>query len=176
MTRDELLRAFEREEADGAAYWNAFDTAAFFRPIGGGWSPAETVRHLNKSTRPVIKALGMPKLLLRVLFGRARRPSMTFDQLRARYLQLLAEGGQAGRFAPSSQSEPDLDVWRRKIMIDFARLHADLRTAIAQWPDPSLERLQMPHPLLGKLTVREMLMFTLYHQQHHAEVVRRKLR
>jgi hypothetical protein len=25
----------------------------------------------------------------------------------------------------------------------------------------------LPHPLLGKLTIREMLYFTVYHGEHH---------
>jgi hypothetical protein len=33
----------------------------------------------------------------------------------------------------------------------------------------------LPHPLLGKLTVREMLFFTLYHQRHHVAVVERRI-
>ncbi len=29
----------------------------------------------------------------------------------------------------------------------------------------------LPHPLLGKLTIREMLYFTIYHVAHHKELV-----
>jgi DinB superfamily len=176
QTRDEIIAAFAQQESDSAAYWNAFDSAAFFRAIGTSWSPAETVRHLNKSTRPVVKALGTPKIVLRVMFGRARRASMTYDALRATYLQGLADGGQAGRFAPSTQSQEDLEGWRRTIMDDFGRLHRELRTVIARWPESKLDRFQLPHPLLGKLTVREMLFFTLYHHRHHIAVVERRLR
>jgi hypothetical protein len=38
-----------------------------------------------------------------------------------------------------------------------------------------LERIRLPHPLLGRLTTREMLFFTLYHNQHHVEVAKRRL-
>jgi hypothetical protein len=88
---------------------------------------------------------------------------------------LLAEGGKAGRFAPSSQSEEDLAAWRAKIMENFTRANRDLRAAIVRWPERKLDSLQLPHPLLGKLTVREMLLFTLYHQRHHKDVVARNL-
>jgi DinB superfamily len=176
MTRDELVHSFEEQERRSAEYWSAFDVPAFFRPIGSGWSPSETVRHLNKSTCAVVMALGMPKLLLRFRFGRARRPSMSYDELHDRYISKLAEGAKAGRFGPSPRSEADLDAWRREIMSDFAQLHAALLKAIQRWPERALDRLQLPHPLLGKLTVREMLMFTLYHHRHHVEVVQRRLR
>jgi uncharacterized damage-inducible protein DinB len=38
-----------------------------------------------------------------------------------------------------------------------------------------LDRLRLPHPALGKLTVREMLFFTIYHNIHHVENVVRRL-
>ena len=134
------------------------------------------MRHLSKSIRPVVKALAMPRILLRFSFGKARRDSMTYDALRSRYDQALAEGGNAGRFAPSQRSESDLEAWRLAITGEFARTNAELRRNIARWRDRKLDRFQLPHPLLGKLTVREMLFFTLYHQRHHIEVVQRHLR
>ena len=176
QTREEILRAFAQQETDSVAYWDAFDTESFFRKIGSSWSPAETVRHLNKSTRPVVMALGLPKFLLRLRFGKAKRPSVTYDQFCARYDQALAEGCQAGRFAPSAQSQRDPETWRRSIMDDFGQLNRELRKKIERWSEAKLDALQLPHPLLGNLTVREMLFFTLYHQRHHMEVVERRLR
>lgn len=169
-TKADLLRAFVQQEADSLAYWSSFDTETFFRRIGSTWSPAETVRHLSKSTRPIAKALKMPRLLLRLLFGKPRRASMTYDEFTTRYLQALAEGGQAGRFAPSAQSRA-----RDAIMRDFTNINAQLRDAVQRWPEAKLDRFQLPHPLLGKLTVREMLFFTLYHHGHHVAVVKRRL-
>ena len=72
QTREQILLGFAQQEIDSVAYWDAFDLEAFFRNIGSSWSPADTVRHLNKSTRPVVKALSMPKLLLRLKFGKAK--------------------------------------------------------------------------------------------------------
>ena len=175
QTQRELLDAFDRQQSESMEYWTAFDTASFFRQIGASWSPAETVRHLTKSTRPVVKALTTPKLILRFMFGKSRRPSVSFDELRTRYLGLLAAGGKAGRFAPSSHVESDLEAWRRSILETYERVHQDLRKAIGRWSEDSMDKLQLPHPLLGKLTVREMLFFTLYHQRHHIDVVKRHL-
>ena len=46
--------------------------------------------------------------------------------------------------------------------------------ATASLPDTAdLDAVLLPHPLLGKLTVREMLFFTVYHVQHHRALVER---
>lgn len=175
MNQAEIIEALAAQQNANEDYWTAFDTAAFFQPIGSSWSPAETVRHLTKSTRPVVQALNLPKFLLRLRFGRSKRPSVAYEELRARYRGLLDAGGKAGRFAPSSQNESDLPAWRERILATYARVNEELRGAIGKWSEQNLDKLQLPHPLLGNLTVREMLLFTLYHQRHHIEVVRRRL-
>src|SRR5829696_6895559 len=108
MTRDDILHKLDAVERESAAYWGAFDAPAFFAKLGEAWSPAENVRHLVKSIRPVTKALKMPRLVLWWTFGRPRRPSMSYDALVERYQGLLDAGGKAGRFAPSPREEQDL--------------------------------------------------------------------
>jgi len=51
----------------------------------------------------------------------------------------------------------------------------DLLAALRNWQDENLDEYLLPHPLLGKLTIREMLFFTLYHDQHHVNNVRQLL-
>ncbi|HEX6098943.1 MAG TPA: DinB family protein [Thermoanaerobaculia bacterium] len=174
MTRDDILRRLDEVQGESAAYWGAFDAPAFFAKLGEAWSPAENVRHLVKSIRPVTKALGMPRLVLWVMFGRAKRVSVSYDALVERYHGLLEGGAKAGRFAPSAREEHDLEARRTEILGQQAEANRALRAAIARWPERALDRYQLPHPLLGKLTVREMLYFTLYHQLHHIGVVERR--
>jgi hypothetical protein len=38
---------------------------------------------------------------------------------------------------------------------------------INKWKAADMEIYLLPHPLLGKLTIREMLLFTIYHIEHH---------
>jgi hypothetical protein len=33
----------------------------------------------------------------------------------------------------------------------------------------------MPHPLLGKITAREMIYFTVYHSEHHVAATKKRL-
>ena len=36
-------------------------------------------------------------------------------------------------------------------------------------PGGTLDRYRLPHPLIGKLTLRELLLWTLYHNAHHVQ-------
>lgn len=38
-----------------------------------------------------------------------------------------------------------------------------------------LDKYILPHPLLGKLTIREMMYFTIYHVEHHKKLTERGL-
>jgi hypothetical protein len=169
------LRALHEESV---RYWSAMDTATFLAPLGEAWSPAENVRHLTKSVRAVTRGLHVPRLLLLLRFGRGRNgSSRTFVEMRETYRARLALGADAGAYGPGPRRpEPDADAERARIMSHHAQALAGLGAAIERWPEPALDRRRLPHPLLGLITVREMLFFTLYHNRHHLENVRRRYR
>ncbi len=172
-TRSQIVAALESVNAQSTALWESFSDAAFFAaPDDGGWSPAQNVEHLIKSTAPVTRALGMPRLLLRLLFGVAHVPSRSFTEVRAAYRKTLDEGGQAGRFGPRGDATADTDApARRKLLDTWRALIPRLIEAVRGWDEDALDRFRLPHPLLGKLTLREMLYFTLFHLGYHAEKV-----
>jgi hypothetical protein len=61
-------------------------------------------------------------------------------------------------------------------MADHAAAIEALCAAVERWPERALDRYRLPHPLMGKLTVREMLLFTLVHNIHHVRVAERRRR
>lgn len=167
-TKAEIAAELARLHHESTAFWQSFSTEAFFTPLCEAWSPADNVRHLTKSIRPVAKALRLPKLMPLLLFGPARKPSRPFAEIRTTYQQALARGGQAGRFAPSPLSTLlNPEAKRAEIMAHRDQAHAELLGALEGWSERALDRARLPHPLLGKLTVREILFFTLYHNLHH---------
>jgi hypothetical protein len=173
---DELAAELERVHRESVAYWGAFDDTAFFAPMGEKWSAADHVRHLNRSMRPVARALRLPRWVLRLMFARPGA-SRRLAVLRDDYHAVLAAGGQAGGYAPSPLAERDRTPERRAaVMARHADGVRDLVAAARRWRDHDLDRATLPHPLLGPLTLREMLMFMLYHNLHHVHVAERRRR
>ncbi len=83
----EIAAAMVRLHEESERYLAAIPAAEFAAPQGEKWSPADHVRHLAKSTFPLVPALGLPKLLLGLRFGRAgsglarlRRPARRLSQ------------------------------------------------------------------------------------------------
>lgn len=172
QTRSEILASLQRLHGESNQFLGAMSDAEFFTSQGGKWSPAEQVRHLTKSVRPVAKALRLPRIALALLFGYRRAASRSFTEVEAFYQNKLKTGVTAGRFAPSAQPAPnDPRARRTEIMQYWHDAHQQLERAMATWPEITLDRYRLPHPVLGKLTVREMLFFTLYHNAHHVRQV-----
>ena len=175
VTGAEIVRELRALHARSRELWNGFSITEFFFPLGDAWSPADNVRHLLKSNRPVLRALKTPKVLLVFRFGAGLRDSQSYSEVRERYLGRLAAGVTAGRFAPRPLGSSDqTEEQRGSIMAALDQVSADLTSAASRWREWQLDRLRLPHPALGRLTVREMLFFTLYHNFHHVRnVVRR---
>ncbi len=173
-TLNEIVESFNDLHNQSTRYWNLYQTEQFFAKLEDAWSPADNVRHLNKSNQPLILALSLPKLLIRLMFGKPSSSSLSYDKLKEKYLSVLAAGGKAGKFAPKERKETNLEDFRSKIMLEREEIFQKLIATIKKLPEDSLDKYNLPHPLLGKLTVREMLYFTVYHNQHHILVVERR--
>lgn len=50
-----------------------------------------------------------------------------------------------------------------------------LCASLDSFTEKELDQYVLPHPLLGKLTLREMMFFTIYHVQHHEVLTKKNL-
>lgn len=132
------------------------------------WSAGQNLDHLIRSIKPLQPAYVIPKFFLAMLFGKANRPSRTYEQLVEKYKMKLAGGGRAvGRFVPRR-----VEFGEKEKMIILYQNHARrLSKKIHRQQESSLDKYILPHPLLGKLTLREMLFFTIYHNEHHLRIL-----
>ncbi len=136
----------------------------------GKWSAGQQAQHLIKSTKPLIQGLGVPKFMIKYKFGKANRPSRTYNELVERYKQKLTtmEGDPPGPFVPKTVEFKDYDRLAKQQKDILSKIDEKL----AKWTEDQLDQYIVPHQLLGKVTVREMLYFTIYHAEHHQNVVK----
>ena len=151
-------------------WFTAIPVEDFFIPYRGEWSASENVDHLIKANKPVAKALKLPKITLRAMFGKPDRASLTYEELRKAYRNEIAKGAQAsGRYLPSQENLNSGTERRKKELLDqFRKTSTELVSVAEKWSDKELDDYLLPHPILGKLTVREILYFTIYHNLRHA--------
>ena len=138
---------------------------------GGKWSAGQNLDHLIRSIKPLQPAYGLPKFVLRIMFGKTNRPSKTYDDLVTKYKTKLAAGGRAsGPFIPPFIGFEKKDELIKK----YNEQKQKLILKIEKQPEKDLDAYILPHPLLGKVTLREMLYFTIHHNEHHLELLKNR--
>lgn len=137
----------------------------------GKWSAGQNLDHLIRAIKPLQLAYGLPKFALLIMFGKTNRSSGTYDELVTKYKTKLAAGGKAsGPFIPPTISFEKKDVLIRK----YAEQKQKLIAKIEKQSEKELDVYILPHPLLGKVTLREMLYFTIHHNEHHLELLKNR--
>ena len=86
------------------------------------------------------------------------------------YKAEIAKGAQAsGRFLPEQQSPMENAGGKKAELLEqWSKASAELVETAGKWNDSNLDGYLLPHPLIGKVTIREMLFFTIYHNLRHA--------
>ncbi len=174
FTHAELILALTRSKQETTLYFGGLAPGVFFKHIGSGWSAAENLDHLNKSVALLVRALLVPRAVARIAFGAAKVQSRRYDDIVEAYTASLKQGGVAsGRVLPVVDSQAEYLPAAQRSLITECQLTCDnLLASIHGWSETELDHHQLPHPLIGKLTVREMLFFTLYHNGHHVQQAR----
>ena len=134
------------------------------------WSIAENINHLILSTSPLVQGLNLPKLVIATVGGKQSGKSRNYDELVSAYKQKLDEGGKAtSRYVPKKSKKHPMSSSLAK----FDSNGKGLVKALNKWTEEQLDAYRMPHPLLGKISVREMLYFSIYHNYHHLEAIKK---
>jgi hypothetical protein len=164
MDKQQIAEQLQARHAEFCQILASFDEAEYLAAPAGKWNAGQQLDHICRSVGPVNLAFGLPGIVPRLLFGKANRPSRTYELVVEKYHAKLSAGGRAsGRFVP-----PPADWNARAALLEkLEKRTAALARKVQKMTDNQLDTLLLPHPLLGKLTFREMLHFTIYHVQHH---------
>lgn len=151
---------------------NAINNLRFFEKNGTKWSVAENLQHLVISTKTSSLAFRLPRFVVRWLAGKPNRNSRTFDEVKTKYYGKLEAGGRAGsRFVPGplrTSKETLLQNWKKGTSSYLLSLGKNRS-------EKDLDQFLVRHPLLGRITVRELCYFTIFHTEHHLKSIQKNL-
>ncbi|MTE25923.1 DinB family protein [Winogradskyella ouciana] len=139
----------------------------------GKWTQGQQALHLLQSIKPLNDALSLPKYVLRFKFGKANRPVRDYNAIVKRYQERL-EDAKGKTFKGSLNMKVPTIADKKYI---FNRLQTEskkLQYKTKKISDKNLDTVILPHPLMGKMPVREIIMWTAYHVEHHTEILKRQ--
>jgi len=134
----------------------------------GKWTTGQQALHLLQSIKPLNTALSMPKFILKYKFGKANRGLREYDAIIKRYQERL-EDAKGITFGPSQNMKIPNDSDKEYLLNRLKVENKKLQHKIKKWKDNDLDNLILPHPLMGKMPVREIVMWTAYHIEHHTK-------
>ena len=170
MKKEEIIKRLRESYQDFTSFIQALSPDEYEYAPEGKWSAGQQALHLIKSTRPVAKGLGYPKFLIKYKFGRPNRTSRTFEQLVARYKEKLSTNTKPALQAYVPQKTTHSEI--QKLIKTQEQVLEKLVAQLDKWTEEQLDQFIFPHPLLGKVTIREMLYFTIYHPDHHHNIIK----
>ena len=133
------------------------------------WTQGQVTLHLLQAIKPLNTALSLPKFFLRYKFGKANREVRDYDTVIKRYQERLKNVPEGATFGPSRNmkvpSIKDKPYLLTRLQMESKKLQYKTR----KMSDKNLDTLILPHPLMGKMPVREILMWTSYHVEHHSK-------
>ena len=171
MNRTELILNFKEAHLVFVGSINRLSKDSFLARFEEKWSAGQQLEHLIKSIEPLAKVLGAKDFIVSK-FGTIDRPLWKYTELIKNYKQVLQEGGKApAQFLPSEVSFDQKESLSTALIDHVETIIESLKS----YSDEELESLVLIHPLLGKLTIREMLQFITYHVGHHQHLTMKYL-
>lgn len=164
-----IISALKDSEQRALNWFADIPDHGFFTRQGEVWSASDNVDHMIRAIKPLIKALKLPKVALQTMFGRPGNLSRTYDEICTIYRAEIANGARAsGTFLPKQNTPQSPEQEKAELLDQLSSTIDKLMSVLEGWSESDLDEVQLPHPIIGKLTVREMLFFTIHHNLRHA--------
>ena len=172
MQKQELAKQLTENHQSFVNYVLSLSEADFIKSENGKWTAGQQLDHLYRSAKPLVLAFLLPPFIVKLLFGKANRPSKTYEEIVQKYEGTLANGAKAsGSFVPKTITFEQ----RTSLVNSLQKVVQKITSKVANYNEQLLDEVVLPHPLLGKMTAREMLYFTIYHVSLHQKVTQRNL-
>jgi len=137
------------------------------------WNTGEHIVHLIQSENALNKALWLPKFYMKYKFGTNNRDNRTYPQVVKKYKDKLAVNPDV--VANISKEMPNISQGNKTTFIEkLDKEKTKLIKKFQKWDDNDLDTYLLPHPLVGRMTIREIVMWTAYHTEHHYNILRAK--
>jgi DinB superfamily len=175
LSKEEIILQIQTTTKEFTGFCSGISDEKFFQQPADKWSIAQDVKHLITSVDTTRLAFSLPKFMVRLYAGKPNRSSRRYDELVTKYKLKLEQGGRAsGRYIP----KPVSPQWSKKKLLDRFEKETSRLTACInkKWKDPQLDQYIAPHPLLGKITLRELCYFTIHHTMHHLNSIKLRLK
>lgn len=140
----------------------------FHKRLNGKWSIGENIEHLILTSMGIVSITARPKSFF-APFGEVKRAAYSYEELEKKYQKILDKGQKS---PADYSSNPDDVKSREELLKSWEMLAGKIAKRLPEhWTETELDKYCIPHPVMGLLTMREMLLFTVLHTYHHLKAM-----
>jgi hypothetical protein len=136
------------------------------------WSTGQHIQHLADSLQLLNNALSYPRFFLKYKFGTCNRAPRDYNTVVEKYQQKLLENQERARTFNQKLKKPTLKE-RVRLLARLQIQQKKLQYKTRKISEKNLDTLVVPHPLMGKMTIREIIMWTAHHTEHHTKTLQK---
>ena len=167
-SRQEILAEIHHLTEEYNAILASLTKEAIKDKIPGKWSIAEHIEHLINTNSITALAFMMPKAALGLTFGKQSGSSRPLETLIHQYQHAILQGAGSPLLYI-----PKVPLLGKDILTNlFNNSLQAIEQVTATWTEEELDTYLLPHPILGKITARELFGFTAYHLYHHLNTIK----
>lgn len=172
MTKQIIINSLTEKYGDFVSFINELTTDKYLYSNKGKWTAEQQLEHIILCVKPLVQVFSMDKENIRKTFGHTDKEGRSYEVLLNEYIGKLKSGGKAPeRFVPKKS----FSVTKEPLLNTLQDLVKELSLLIDEFSEQELNSLLIPHPLLGSLTLREMLYNAIYHVEHHQNLAKQNL-
>ncbi len=168
MNKDQIIQLIEEKHQTLFNWIENQPVEKWIEGPKGKWTTGQQVLHLVDSIKQVNLAMSLPKFLLKLKFGKSNRATRNYDQIVTKYHDKLVKYKEEAKKFNANISTPSLKE-REKLLAKLKAHQKKLQHKTNSWKDNDLDTMILPHPLMGKMPLREIIMWTAYHTEHHTK-------
>ena len=169
MEKQSLQQQLVKEHSTFTDYVLSLSEADFNFAPPEKWNAGQHLQHILISVSRLNGAICNPKYIQSITEMEPKRALMSYDALVNVYLDRIKKGAKAtAPFVPELVTVAQ----RPQLVKDVQAAVAELCLKLDTYDEKQLDEFTMPHPLLLRLSLREMIYFTIKHAAHHYELTK----
>lgn len=171
MTKPEVIEILKQKHQTLYEWFKNHPDQNWVKGPQDKWNTGEHIAHLIQSENALNKALSLPKFYLKYKFGLNNRDNRTYDQIVKKYQDKLADN--PGAVANISRNMPISTLNNKySYLSKLKKEEMKLIKKFQKWTEHDLDTYLLPHPLMGRMTIREIVIWTAYHTEHHYKILK----
>lgn len=171
MNKESITEILEEKHQELFSWLESQPNEKWMEGPDGKWTVGQHTLHLVKSIRLLNHALSFPSFILKYKYGTINRELRDYDTVAKRYQDKLNANLDKAKKFNSSLKIPTL-LEKNALITGLKIQNKKLQYKTRKLKDKNLDTLILPHPLMGRMAVREIIMWTAYHTEHHTTTLK----